>query len=307
MHILIAGASGFIGLHLVRHWLGKHQLSAIGRNKKKLRHCFSDEVTCFQWDELNQINAKDIDVVINLSGYNIGAHRWSDEIKHKIIESRVETTKSLINWMNQNDAKPHFYCANAVGIYGLQDKPTNASKTEDSQIEDDNPPDFLTKVGVLWKQAAEKALEQDIPLTITCFGVVLEKGEGMLKKLAPSFYLGLGSIIGDGEQIISWVHIQDVVQSFDFLIQHPDITSVINLCAPTPVSQRTFAKSLAKAMKRPLFLKTPAFLIKALFGEMGECLIIKGQSVLPKRLMALDYRFKYPTINEALNAEFQKS
>ncbi len=307
MHILIAGASGFIGRHLINHWMGQHKLTAVGRERNKLKRYFPDKVACVQWEELKQINATDIDVVINLSGYNIGNHRWSEPVKQQIIESRVKTTETLINWISSYNATPHFYCANAVGIYGLQDKPTEEPKTEDSPIASDNPPDFLAKVGVLWKQAAEKALDHGIPLTIICFGVVLSKEEGMLKKLAPSFYIGLGSTIGDGKQIISWIHIQDIVQGFEFLIQHPQIRGLINLCSPEPVSQKTFAQSLARAMKRPLLLKTPAFIVRILFGEMGECLIIKGQSVLPKRLKALDYQFEYPSIDEALSAEFDQS
>ena len=191
--------------------------------------------------------------------------------------------------MSSNKAKPHFYCANAIGLYGLQDNPFDAPKTEDSFIESDNPPDFLTKVGVLWKQAAEKAIKYGIPLTVTCFGVVLAKKEGMLKKLAPSFYFGMGSIIGDGEQIITWVHIDDVAKGYDFLIHHPDITGIINLCAPNPVPQKKFAKTLAKAMHRPLLLTIPRFVVRTLLGEMGVCLIIKGQSVLPKRLLSLGF------------------
>lgn len=307
MQILIAGGSGFIGQHLVKHWSSEHTIAIIGRDKSKLQQLFSKQVTSYCWDELERINAQELDIVINLCGYNIGEKRWSDAVKKQIIDSRVKTTETLINWLAKSNAKPHFYCANAIGLYGLQDDPATPPKTEDSPIESDNPPDFLTKVAVLWKQAAEKAHKHDIPLTITCFGVVLAKGEGMLKKLVTPFYLGLGSIIGSGKQNISWIHIDDVVKSYDYLVQHPEITNIINLCSPNPVSQKVFAKSLAKAVNRPLFLKTPEFLIKAMLGEMGECLILKGQSVIPKRLLSLDFEFSHPTIDLALQTEYQNS
>ncbi|WP_367606611.1 TIGR01777 family oxidoreductase [Legionella sp. W05-934-2] len=307
MHILIAGASGFIGRHLINHWSSKHQISVLGRNKATLHRLFPDKIACYHWDELEKINPHDLQVVINLCGYNIGKRRWSEAVKQLIIDSRVETTTSLINWLSHHQATPHFYCANAIGLYGLQDQPSDTTKDEETLVETNNPSDFLSQVSILWKQAAEKALEHDIPLTITCFGVVLGKGEGVLKKIAPSFKFGLGSIMGTGEQMLSWVHIDDIVKGYDFLIENPKITGIINLCSPNPVPQKTFAQTLAKAMKRPLLLKTPEFVIRMLFGEMGECLIIHGQRVIPKRLLALDFVFVYPTIEEALTAEFQPS
>ena len=94
MNILIAGALGFIGRHLINNWSEEHQITALGRDKLKLQRCFPENITCYQWDELEQINAKDIEIVINLCGYNIGERRWSDYIKQKIINSRVQTTKS---------------------------------------------------------------------------------------------------------------------------------------------------------------------------------------------------------------------
>ena len=137
-------------------------------------------------------------------------------------------------------------------------------------------------------------------MTTTRFGVVLGQGEGMLKQLSPSFKWGLGAIVGDGKQILSWVHIDDVVGGLIFLLDHPELTGPFNLTSPYPVSQAEFARVLAKAMHRPLLLTMPAFVIQLLFGEMGECLLLKGQRVLPKRLLASGYTFRYPALVDAL-------
>ncbi len=127
----------------------------------------------------------------------------------------------------------------------------------------------------------------------------------MLKKLYPSFYLGLGSIIGDGAQIISWIHIDDLVSAVLFLLNKPELSGPFNVTSPQPVSQAQFARTLAKTMHRPLFFKIPAILIRLLFGEMGECLLLKGQRVIPKRLLDTGFQFRYPTLEKALEYEFR--
>ena len=141
-------------------------------------------------------------------------------------------------------------------------------------------------------------------VTTTRFGVVLGKGEGVLKKLAPSFYMGFGSIIGDGKQIMSWVHIDDVLGAILFLLNRSELTGAFNVTSPNPVSQAEFAHALATTMHRPLFLKMPTFMIRALFGEMGECLLLKGQRVLPSRLVESGYEFRYPDLMLALRHEY---
>lgn len=305
MNILIAGASGFIGQELISVLKDQNDITVLGRDLEKLKGIFSADIILHTWDELNELNAKSYDVLINLSGANISSNRWTTEFKNQIIDSRVETTLSLINWAKSQKATPRFYCANAVGIYGLQANGDKEVFTEDSHIEVENPRDFMSEIGVKWQKAAEKAVDSGMDLTITRFGVVLKKGQGMLKKLAPAYYLGLGSVIGDGEQYISWIHIDDLVQAYAFLLNHPELTGAYNLTSPHPVEQKRFAKSLASAMNRPLFLKTPAKVIQWMFGEMGDCLINHGQQVAAKKILEAGFVFKYPNIDLALKQEFQ--
>lgn len=303
MHILIAGGSGFIGTALIKSFAPDIQVTLLTRNKSQLAN-LDKRTKGWNWDDLSTLDASVYDIVINLSGHNIAASRWSDSVKKEIIDSRVETNLKLINWLISYQCKPHFYSANAIGIYGMQDSHDMSAFDEESPIDFEHPKDFLSEIGIRWHQSLQPAMDFGIPVTITRFGVVLKRGEGMLKKLAPSFQVGLGSVIGDGQQVLSWVHIDDVVGGFKFLFNHPELTGPFNITSPNPVSQATFAKTFAKTLHRPQFLKTPAFVIRALFGEMGDCLINRGQRVLPKRLLEEGFSFAYPTLEEALRHEF---
>lgn len=305
MRILIAGGSGFIGKALVQAWQSAHHITIIGRNKTKLMRAFPSPIVTGTWEELETFHAHDYDAVINLCGDNIGAARWNNAIKKRIIDSRVTSTQVLSQWMMSQQAKPHFLCANAVGIYGLQSNVDKTIYDEDTTIDMAHPSDFMSEIGIRWQIALQPAIDAGIPVTVTRFGVVLQKKQGMLKKLAPSFYLGLGSIIGDGAQTLSWIHIDDLVGALTFLLQDPALLGPINITSPQPVTQAQFAQTLAATLHRPLFLKLPAILIRLLFGEMGECLLLKGQRVLPKRLLIAGYDFQYPALASALEHEFQ--
>lgn len=304
MNILIAGASGFIGRELVNALKTNHTITALGRNQKHLQQFIKKNLTICTWQELANLKAATFDVIINLCGYNISAKRWSPRVKKQIIDSRVQTTNALVNWAINQNAKPRFFCANAVGIYGLQEEGDENSFDEDTMIDFSHLLDFSNQICICWQSALQPAIDYGMQVTTMRFGVVLKKGEGMLKKLSPSFYFGLGAVIGNGKQIISWVHIEDLIGAIIFLLESPQLTGAFNITSPNPVSQKIFAYTLAKIMHRPCFLRMPAFMIRALFGEMGECLLLKGQRVLPKRLLKAGYIFHYPELDDALMHEF---
>lgn len=305
MNILIAGASGFIGSELVNVLKSHHNVTVLGRDMSALQKKFSPEITKITWDNLSQCNATTFDAVINLCGYNIAQSRWTKSIKKKLIDSRVNPNKELIAWLINYGAKPHYICANAVGIYGLQNNGSALNLDEKSPIDFEHPVDFLSEIGTAWENSLLPALDYGMPVTTTRFGVVLKKGAGMLKKLELSFYLGMGCVLGDGEQVISWVHIEDVIESMLFLLNNPQLNGAFNITSPNPVTQREFARIFAHTIKRPLFLRAPGFIIKALLGEMGECLLLKGQRVIPTRLHESGYQFKYPTVSDALKQEYK--
>ena len=303
MNILIAGASGFIGQTLVMALQAEHTITVLGRDEANLKRHFIKPVSTVTWDSLSSLDAKKFDAMINLCGYNIAASRWSPVVKKQLIDSRVKTSTQLIDWAIRHQAKPHFICANAVGIYGMQESGDSHALDEESPIDFEHPRDFLSDIGIRWQQALHPAIDFGMQVTTTRFGVVLGKGEGILKKLTPSFYMGLGSILGDGKQIMSWVDIDDVVGALLFLLNKPELTGAFNVTSPKPVSQAEFARTLATTMHRPLFLKMPAFVIRMLFGEMGECLLLKGQRVLPSRLIKAGYTFRYPDLMLSLRHE----
>lgn len=304
VNVLIAGASGFIGQKLVAALQPDHAITVLGRDMARLQHRFMEPVNRVTWKMLPDLEARMFDAVINLCGYNIAASRWNHAVKRQLIDSRVNTTAALIDWAIKHHAKPHFMCANAVGIYGMQNNADSEALDEDSPIDFENPQNFLSEIGIRWQQALQPAIDFGMNVTITRFGVVIGKGGGMLKKLSLSFYMGLGSIIGDGKQIISWVHVDDVVGAILFLLNKPELTGAFNVTSPNPVSQAEFARTLATTLHRPLLLKMPAFVIRKLFGKMGECLLLKGQRVLPSRLLKSGYQFRYPELKEALRCEY---
>lgn len=304
MNILIAGASGFIGTILANHLSQNHKITVLGRKLEKLESIFSNDISQLTWDNLKLHDAKQYDVIINLSGSNIGAKRWSSRVKKELIESRTKTNQQLIDWLIYYHAKPRFFCANAIGIYGAQD--ISADSFDEESPLPQSSDDFLQHIGLVWEQSLKSAIDAGIPVTTLRFGVVLKQGEGMLKKLELPFRLGFGSVVGSGHQALSWIYYKDLINALDFLIEHQKVTGAVNITSPYPVTQQEFAQLLAKALKRPLFLKTPGLIIKILFGEMGDYLLLKGQSVLPKRLNELGFKFTYPKIEDVLFEEFHR-
>lgn len=303
MKILVAGASGFIGSELVNHLAKNNQLTVLGRSLDKLKRSFSASIDKLSWDQLKTHDAKDYNLIINLSGSSIGERRWTNEVKKELIESRTLSNQNLIEWLNLYNAKPRFFCANAVGIYGA--KTVSVNPVDETTLLPNTAEDFLQEIGLQWEHSLKDAVDAGTPLTIMRFGVVLKKGQGMLKKLELPFSLGLGVTLGSGEQISSWVHYKDLIAAIDFLIMHSELTGPINITAPSPIAQKYFAKQLATVLKRPLLLKMPDLMVKLIFGEMGEYLLLKGQKVLPKRLLDAGFKFTYPELITALQDLYQ--
>lgn len=303
MNILIAGGSGFIGKLLIHYLSKSNHITVVGRNLEKLNTIFSNNINKITWDKLNTLDAHKIDIVLNLSGFNLGEKRWTDSIKKEIIASRVNTNHQLTQWLIKEKVKPHFYSASAVGIYGANDDLENLY--DENFLLPSLAKDFIQDIGLNWENSLNEARLACIPVTSLRFGIVLKKGEGMLKKLELSFKLGLGSILGSGKQGISWIYYQDLLAAIDFIIHNPCLTGAINLCSPHPVSQKEFAENFSKVLKKPLFIRMPSLIVKLLFGEMGEYLLLKGQGVFPKRLIDLGFSFSYPHLDKVFKNEYK--
>lgn len=302
MKIMLTGATGFVGSFLVPALLSeKNEITVVGRDANKITQLFSNLVKAITWEQLDTLSPDHYDAVINLAGENIGERRWSQQTKDCIIQSRQKATSTIVQWCMKATKKIHLYNTSAIGIYGLQatSESLPPAMTETTKI---NPvaTDFLSEVGHAWEAAAEPMIAAAYPVTLMRFGVVLKRNEGMLKKLGLPFSLGMGMIVGSGQQALSWIHIDDLVKAIQFLLMHPEITGAVNLTAPECVSQKTFAETLAKTMHRPLFLKMPALVVKMMFGQMGEELLLSGQHIYPERLVGLNFKFTYPTLQSAL-------
>lgn len=307
MKILIFGATGLVGHALITSLSEKFSLTLAGRSIKKLQQQFGSTYELISNETLfnnTQAELKKFDCVINLAGENIGAKRWSQDQLDKILNSRVTITSCIAKAaaeLGPTDA-PRIINASAIGIYGLQ--PTiekqNTTIYDESSPIPNTPTDELARIGIAWEKALQPAIDHQISVCRLRFGVILAKEGGALAKLLPSFKFGLGAILASGRQPFSWVSLDDVIRAITFLLNHPEHTGVFNVVAPDPISQATFAKTLAATLHRPCLMRMPAFVVKALFGQMGEELLLNGQRVQSKQLVKAGFEFKYPTLDSAL-------
>jgi len=306
MKILVPGATGLIGRALVPALLlNGYHVTVISRNPEKAKKIFPTAVTALSWQQLDALLPDMFIAVINLAGENIADARWTKKRKANLMHSRVDTTRQLVQWLlTANKGKPHLYNASAIGIYPAALSSDANTFTEETVLPG-KATSFAAELVREWEAATLPAVARHISVTLLRFAVVLKRHEGILKKLEWPFALGLGNILGKGEQVFSWIHINDLINVILFLLKKPEIVGPVNLCAPYCVTQKIFAQVLASMLHRPLFMIMPEWLIKILFGQMGEELLLSGQAVCPARLEKQGFNFVYPTIQAALKEEFE--
>lgn len=294
MKILITGASGLFGNHLIPFFKEKsHEVFTLVRKNPKS----ANEI---QWDsekgfnESEKIKLESFDAVLHLAGDNIAAENWSQEKKKRMVDSRVVGTKLLVDALKLCQYPPKiFISASAEGYYGRS--------TGDTILTEESPKGigFLAELCANWEAEAQKA-ESFSRVVLLRTGIVLAKDGGAIEKMLTPFKLGVGGVIGSGKQWMPWVAIDDIIGVIDFLLEN-EISGAINLVAPNPVTNYEFTKALGKALHRPTIFPLPEFAIKMMFGEMGEELLLKGTRVIPKRLLELGYKFKFENLDDALN------
>jgi uncharacterized protein (TIGR01777 family) len=288
MNILITGGTGFIGSALTKFFIQKGYLTTIlSRNCPAL-----SSVRIIK--SIEQINVDEkIDIIINLAGAPINK-KWTNSYKEVLIDSRLEITKNLILLIKSLKTKPNLLIsASAIGYYGNQ---SNNYIDENSLYIND----FTHKLCNLWELEAKKAEKLGVRTCITRLGVVLGKNGGALEEMLPIFRLGLGAKIGSGKQFFSWVHIDDIIGAFNFLIKDKTQKGIYNLTSPNPVTNYRFTKELGKMINRPTALTIPKFVIKMIFGERGDKLLLNGSAVYPKKLLDSGYEFQFKTIEASL-------
>ncbi len=294
--ILITGGTGFVGTQLISRLLKEgHEITVLTRRQRE-SESRTASVFYLQGDPTQkgdwQSAINDHDVIINLAGASIFS-KWTEETKRAIRESRILTTRNLVEGIDSNRAKSiTLFSTSAVGYYGFHG---------DEELTEDSSPgnDFLARVAVEWEAEALKASAKGSRVVITRFGIVLGKGSGALSRMVPLFRKFMGGPIGSGGQWFSWVHMEDLTEAVVFLMNRPEISGPVNLCSPNPVRNRDLAKALGKVLKRPSFAPAPGFVIKLVLGEFGS-VILEGQRVNPRRLLESGFIFNYPDIEKAL-------
>ncbi len=267
MKIALTGASGFVGSAL----------------QKEFGNCVVIKRDDSEADILKKLQGAD--AVINLAGAPI-IKRWSKSYKKVLYNSRIETTKKLVNAINKSGVK-HFISSSAIGIY-----PDNTACDEECSKSAD---DFLANLVKDWEKEALKCKKQTAILRL---GVVLGGNGGALKKMLLPFKLGLGGVIGDGSMVTSWIDIKDLVRIYRFILQN-SLTGTFNAVSPNPVTNKILTKELASALNRPAVLPLPKFVLKLIYGE-ASVVLTASKEVYPKALLKAGFEFEYPIVKESL-------
>jgi len=293
MNIFITGGMGFVGQHVCRYLLDKgHHVTACGRSKSqnKLAHAkftYQSIDTSVKGEWQNQISQ--YDTVINLAGVTI-FKRWNDTYKQSIYNSRIQTTRNIVSALGEGTS---LFSASAIGFYG---------PCKDEPIIESHPvgKDFLAAVCQDWEAEALKAESKNCRVSVGRFGIILGRGGGALQSMLPAFQLMLGGPLGSGKQWFPWLHITDLCRAIAFLIENDNHSGVFNFSAPQPVQNKTFVQALGKVLNRPTLIPAPAFMIRLVFGELGDTLLT-GQRAVPEHLLNKGFQFDFPDITLALS------
>ena len=295
MRALVTGATGFIGPHLLR-LLDRPVL--LSRDDGRARQVVEQfELRAYPWDALKgppPLEAFDgIDVVFHLAGDPVASSRWTDEKKRRIRESRELGTRHLVQAIGQLTERPRvLVSSSAMGWYGDHG---------DEILDETSPPadDFLANVCMAWEREAQAAAQFGVRVVSIRTGIVLGSDGGALKDLLTPFRLGVGGPLGNGRQWMPWIHVDDLAALFVYAAQHDNISGPLNGCAPNPVTNKQFTKTLAARLHRPAFLPVPYFALRLAFGGFAKVLF-DSQRVLPKAALASGFQFQYPELGPAL-------
>ena len=292
MRILISGASGLIGRALAESLRSAgHTVQTLVRRKP------NESQGEIAWDPeagvLDSSRLEGVDAVVHLAGKPIDA-RWTEATKRAIRDSRVKGTTLLAQAAAQLPTRPQvFICASAVGFYGSRGDEALDETSASGQ-------GFLPDVCRAWEDAGAPARDAGLRTVHLRTGVVLSCQGGMLARVLPPFKMGAGGVLGTGEQWISWISLADVIAAIRYVIASAELSGPVNLTSPQPVPNAEFTHTLGKILGRPTVLPLPAFAVKLLVGEMGDELLLAGQKVLPKKLLASGFTFAHSDLESAL-------
>lgn len=302
MKIVLTGGSGFIGSRLVEKLaMAGHEVIVLTRDPSSFKMSKYSTVKAKQWDGKTPgawiSDVDGADAVMNFAGESIGGKRWTSKQKERILNSRVDATRALVEAIKQAKKRPVVLVnASAVGYYG---------PVEEAEVTEAHPPgnDFLAHVCKRWEQEARAAEQVGVRVVLLRQGVVIDKGGGALEKMALPFKMFVGGPVGSGRQWFPWIHRDDVVSVAIFAAENPALAGPVNVVAPDVVRMKQFSEDLGRAMQRPSLMSVPGFVLKIALGEMSE-MLLTGQRVVPARLAAAGYSFLFPQLDRALTAIF---
>lgn len=295
--ILIAGGTGFVGKQLIPFLVEKgysiHVLTRKPRANPLENICF------FRWDiERQYIDKKafeGVEILINLTGANIGEKRWTNDRKKEIIDSRIKSINFLYQYISENKFNINtFISSSAIGFYGA----VTTDKTFAETSESGN--DFLASVCQQWENAALKFNDLGVRTVILRKGVILGKEGGMAQKLTPLAKLGINVSLGSGKQYLPWIDIRDLLRLYEFILSKAQLNGIYNTVATEQITMNNFSKALLKSFGKKSFLpNVPAFVIRLLFGEMAV-MLLEGSKVSNDKLKSTGFSFEFDTIEKSL-------
>ena len=301
--IVITGASGLIGTRLAKALINRGDYVYIfTRDIDNTKNIIPDAAEYIKWDykkpDTWAEHLDNKDAIIHLAGASISGKRWTAYYKEIILKSRELSTKNLVNVINSIPCKPSsFICASGVNYYG---------DSGDQLLTEEKGPgnDFLADVCRIWETEAENVEKAGIRRISVRTGVVLSLTEGALKKMLLPFKLFAGGPLGSGSQWFPWIHLDDIVDIYIYLLDNNNLKGSFNACSPDTVTMDEFAKALGKIMHRPSVFKVPKFALTLAAGEAAE-VITASLKVFPKKLMEVGYKFKFGNLKDALADLFQ--
>ncbi len=298
MRILITGGTGLIGRVLAaRLATDGHEPIVLSRDPAKASADLPPGVRAEAWDGKSGAGWSELidaeTAIVHLAGAGVADSRWTAARKREIRDSRIVSGDAVVAAIRAARTPPRVLLqASAVGYYG----PRGAEAIDESE-----PPGstFLAKVCVEWEESSREVEALGVRRALLRTGLVLTPEGGALGKMLTPAKFGANGPLGSGRQGFPWIHLADEIGAIRFLLDHAEASGPFNLTAPNPVTQAEFAQALGRVLHRPSFLPAPAFALRLALGEMAD-MLLEGQLAVPKRLLELGYRFRFPDLDGAL-------